>query len=271
MASMRFREATRCALGLLVAVASAGCGKSAAPSRPFSGTGGQISQQAADDIARHYAASLARQGGLPLDRVAGSSLSATAQQGKSSVSARMLDEGELSWSLSIKFFAIDGAEQMTYLHGATARMTVDARVRGRFVTAEHQARVGVHRWLDVQGLLPDVTTIEIDGAANDTADCAFASTDGSEERSYHLLSAGQFADVMKLKDEQANPYPLSGTARWDVAADAFTRDPNGTTEAHYEVAVVVTFNGTRYPTVEVNERYTYRVDLESGEVVRLPS
>jgi hypothetical protein len=34
---------------------------------------------------------------------------------------------------------------------------------------------------------------------------------------------------------------------------------------------VVTFNGTRYPTVEVNERYTYRVDLESGEVVRLPS
>jgi hypothetical protein len=268
MASIRFRGVTRYALTLLVVVTAAGCGKSASTSRPDSGTDARVSQQTADDLAGHFGASLA---GLPLDRAAGSSLTTTAQQGRSSLTARMVDEGELSWSLAIKFFAADGSEQMTYLHGTTASMTVDARVHGRLVTAEHQAQVGVHRWLDVQGLLPDVTTIEIDGAASDTAECAYASGDGSEERSYHLLSAGQLADVMKLKDESANPYPLSGTARWDVAADAFTRDPDGTTEAHYQVTVVVTFNGTRQPTIQVDKRYSYRVDLVTGEVTRLPS
>lgn len=266
MASLRLRGAASYATALLVVIVSAGCGRSASPTQPTARSS-QVSRQAADDIARHIGASLARQGGMPLDQVGGSSV--VALQGSSTTTERTMDEGEFSWWFSIQFFAADGALQTTYQHGSTARMTVESRARGRIVTAQHQARVGVHRLLDVRGLLPDVTTLEIDGAVNDTADCAFASGDSS--RSYHLRSAGQLTDVMKLKNESVNPYPLSGTARWNVVADATSAGPGGTTEAHYEVTVVVTFNGTRHPTVQIDKRYTYRTDLVTGEVVPLPS
>jgi hypothetical protein len=73
------------------------------------------------------------------------------------------------------------------------------------------------------------------------------------------------------KDESEDPYPLSGAARWAVEVDASSRNAGGTDEAHYQATALITFNGTRYPTIEVSESFRYPMDLRTGEIQRLPA
>ena len=129
----------------------------------------------------------------------------------------------------------------------------------------------MRRFLDVRGLLPSETELQVDGVANDTANAAFAALDGSASRRYDLLAAGSLEDLRQLKDSSQNPYPLSGVLLWQVTADAFEQTSEGTKEAHYEAKVKVTFNGTRYPTIEVEKSWRYQMDLETGEITPLPA
>ncbi|HYM81584.1 MAG TPA: hypothetical protein VEY91_09255 [Candidatus Limnocylindria bacterium] len=257
-----------------VAIAASGCGKNASPTMPAP-PDTPLSQQAADDLARHFGASLARTGGVPLSQVGSTDLPAIARgQAPHLVRSNLetlADEGEFSWSFSLTYYDANGNEQPGYHPLTTARVRVVARARGRLTTAEHQAFVGVYRLLDVQGLLPSETTIEIDGAANDTADCQFAASDGSAERRYHLLANGTLVDVRQLKDSSVNPYPLSGTARWNVVVNAFVQDQHGTVETHHEVTVVVTFNGTKHPDIDIDGTHHYQGDLDTGHVQRVPA
>jgi hypothetical protein len=271
---MRTASLTVFAASLLVVLSVSGCGRSAAPTTPRAMGPSGLTQQAANDLARQFGATLSRQG-LPLDRVGSTSLVAlargTAPDLRRSGPMAVTDEGGFAWSLSVTFFDAAGVPQLAYVPGVTARVVVVARARGNLVTAEHRAFVGLHRRLDVQGLLPVEEVLLINGAAHDTADCEFQARDGSASRSYHLLAAGALNDVRKLKDESVNPWPLSGTARWEVQVDAFVEDERGAREAHYQATVLVTFNGTRHPVIEINERWRYRMDLETGEVERLPA
>jgi hypothetical protein len=107
----------------------------------------------------------------------------------------------------------------------------------------------------------------VNGAAHDTADCVFAAVDTLPAREYHVLADGTLTDMRTLKDTSVNPYPLSGTLRWQVQADA----TEGAQHAHYRATVLVTFNGTRYPTIQVDEHYDYTFDLETGEITRRPA
>lgn len=278
MNALRYRPLVLPLALLALAITASGCGKGAAPSAPTPPAGSApMSQQAADDIALQFATTMSRQQGVPFSRLGSTNLSAIAQArvsppllGRSGALTRQ-DEGSLSWSLVLTFYDAAGNVQPTYDPVTTARLVVHAKVRGSLTTAEHQAFISSDRRLDVIGLLPMETTLEIDGTARDTADCSFAAADGSASRSYHLLGTGDLVDIRQLKDESVNPYPLSGTARWALVVDAMSQDASGTQEAHYQATVLVTFNGTRYPTIEVSESFRYRMDLETGTVERLPA
>ncbi len=261
------------AAGMLAALTT-GCGKDAAPTAAAPPRS-ELTSQAAKDIATQFGSTLSRQGGLGLNQVGQSTLLAMAR-GQGAAAAHpgqnvVQDEAEFTWSLSVTFFNEAGEEQLTFDPATTARMSVLARARGHVTTAERQASVGVRRSLDVDGLLPAETEIEIDGSSADSADCSFKAQDGTVERRYSILAAGALTDVRQLKDESVNPYPLSGTASWNVVADAFEHNDQGEATAHYEAKVKVTFNGTRFPTVEVEESYRYKLDLETGKITELPS
>jgi len=260
--------------GVFVVVIATGCGHHAAPTasvpqdtRPPS--------QVARDLAQNLSTTLSRDHGVPIDQVGTTRLEAAAQGRPDAVralrSATALDERNLSWSWTVVFYDADGHEQLMFVPGVTARAMIHANVRGSLSSAEHNASVGIERMLDVSGLLPAETELHIDGAAHDTAHCAFEAQDGSAARRYDLLSQGSLEDIRQLKDSSVNPYPLSGVLRWQVAADAFERTGDGEQEAHYDARVVVTFNGTRYPTIEIEEHWRYRMDLQTGEITELPS
>jgi hypothetical protein len=267
----RFR---RTITGLLVslglAAMAAGCGKSSSPSAPRATTTPPTAQ-ASRDIAQHFATTLSR-GGVPIDRIGRATLADLATPAARGLQrATLQDEIEFSWSLVVTFFDAENREQPTYIEGATEHAAVRAKARGRVSTAEYQATLAIDRALDVHGLLPATTEIEVDGTARDDATAAYEEADGSASRSYDLHGAGTLEDVRQSKDSEAHPYPLSGIARWNVVADASERDAKGTREAHYEARVKVTFNGTRYPTIEVEETWRYRMDLETGALMPLPS
>lgn len=258
----------------MLAVLTTGCGKDAAPTAATPRRS-EMTSQAAKDIAAQFGSTLSRQNGLAFNRVGGTTLQAMAR-GQGAVASRtgekvLTDEAEFSWSFSVTFFDADGRQQITFDPSTTARLAVLAKARGRVTTAEQQASIGTRRSLDVDGILPAETEIEIDGALNDTASCLFKARDGSLERRYFIVASGSLTDVRQLKDETVNPYPLSGTAKWQVTADAFERNSEGEASAHYEASVEVTFNGTEYPTITVDKRWRYSVDLETGAVTEIPS
>ena len=278
MKPLRFRIPLLLLASLALAIAASGCGKTAAPSAPSaSHQTSPMTQQAADDIAAQFAASVSAGGGVPLTGLGSTNMAAMARGqvsparlGRSGL-LRTEDQGTLSLSVSLTFYDAGGHEQPIYDPATTARVVARVKVHGTLSTAERQALVGSDRLLDITGLLPAETTLDINGSAADTADCAFAALDGSSSRHYHLLGTGVLTDIMKLKDEAVNPYPLSGTARWAVTADASVRDANGTQEAHYEATVLITFNGTENPTIEVNGTFHYRMDLKTGAIQRIPA
>lgn len=258
---------------LAVAVLTFGCSSGTTTTGP-QGRTTPLTQEAADDIAQQFATTMAREG-LPVGQVGGMSLSAIARGEmaglQSSKTPTTANDRNFSWSFIVTFYDAADLVQETFDRETTARMTVSARARGSASSSRHQAFLGVARDLDVHGLLPEETTLEIDGTSADTADCSFESRNGSVSREYHLLADGSLTDVMKLKDESENPYPLSGVARWHVKADALKTTEEGTKEAHYEATVTITFNGTRHPSIEVNKTFSYTFDMETGELERMPS
>jgi hypothetical protein len=254
-----------------LAFLAAACGKSASPLTPASTSSTSVPPAVADDVARQFGAALSRQGGLALTDVGSTTIEELASTkapswaGKTGP-AHVETEGSFTWSSAVTFYDAAGNLQQTFDPITTHRMNVHARAHGELIAAHHRAMVGTDRVLDVTGLLPADTELFLDGAVNDTADCAFESADGLQARHVRMEGDGALEDVRLLKDRRQNPYPLSGTARWHLRVDASAREGDDTDEAHYEVTVVVTFNGTAYPTIEVAERYRYRLNLETGEV-----
>ena len=113
-----------------------------------------MSQQAADDLALHFASTLSK-GGVPLNQAGATTLEALAL-GRASMPRAGLplsatDEVGFSWSLSVRFFDDDGEEQPLFVPGFTARMSLVGRARGSVTTARHRAS---HRRIRVSAPCP---------------------------------------------------------------------------------------------------------------------
>jgi hypothetical protein len=228
----------------------------------------------AQDIAAQFGKSIARQGGAPPTRLGTTTLQAIASdQAPMIQGARPLkatDDASFSWSFTVHFFDAAGNEQTTFIEGETAKLSAAVRAHGELMTAKFHSDFGTLRTLDVAGLLPVETTIEIDGALHDTANAVFTPTD-STSCEYHVLANGALVDVIQNKDQSVNPFPLSGTATWTATVDRISRNSEGTKSSHFEVTVVVTFNGTRHPDITVNKTFHFQTDLETGQVTRTPA
>jgi hypothetical protein len=262
---------------LVLALVAPGCGKDAtpatAPKAPASPA--PLTAQSAGDLARIVGASLAGQGSVPFTRLGNSALSAAARgeapELKTSRTGSLQDEGGSSWWFSVSWFDAAGNEQARFDSATTARMRALVRARGNLDAAGFHAAFGTARELDVTGLLPAETTIEIDGATDDTSRCSLASDDGTQLRRYDVVSDGRLVDVRQLKDETVNPYPLSGRAEWQVTAEALAVDGENRVEVRYQARVVITFNGTAHPTVVIDGTYRYRLNLDTGAIEPLPA
>jgi len=260
-----------------------------------------LSQQNADDIALQAAGSLTSSSGglmLELDAGRGSVPSNAALQSRPGNSgggtkhslpvdseARRLHPGDpmvatspasaettfsvgsITYTVMRSFYDAGGNELGGYGPTAT-RLRIVASASGSISTARWDATVGRSGILDVSGIESGADTLQFDGAGNDTAQCHFLSYDGTRERYFYALGGRSLEAVRLLKDRQANPYPLSGKARWAWTVDRLRSNNREDVEVHLTALVVVTFNGTADPEIVIDGTYHYHVNLTTGVVTR---
>lgn len=244
-----------------------GCGKSS------NVTGlGTAAQQASDDIAVQIgAAASADNGGMMTEIEGTSSAVPMAVQPATIDGVAAADttfaRGPFTITLNRTFYDIDG-NALQQWDPSAVRAVINSWVRGAVTGLRYQATVGRTGILNVNGLAAAVDTLLFDGTATDTTDARYTSLDGLRTVDVHVLATRVLANVRALKNRNVNPWPLSGTATWNVSVDKYATGPAGGIEAHYNAVVVVTFDGTPYADVTVNGRYRYRMNLQTGDVAR---
>jgi hypothetical protein len=261
---------------LVVATALAGCGGGGEDS-PVDPGGSNLSQSAADDIAVQASAGIvAGKGGwlAEVDAAAGmSGSSATAPLRLQmdvpvpSLSETTFTRAGITIRMTRRFFEENGTEVSGY--GPTVdRLMSTCRAYGTHTGPGYSGSLGRTSWLDVHNLLASKDTLEFDGGSSDTVNSSFTAMDESHTHYFYWRSQGSLTDVRALKDQGVNPYPLSGTASWEVSVDVLHEGDPGSVEAHIDARVVVVFKGTSEPDLWVNGLYRYKVNLDTGLVTR---
>jgi hypothetical protein len=251
---------------LAIALVAGGCGKSTSPTNP----GGGLDQASADDIALQTGFALNQ---LDLDVEGGiSSIAPTAPVRLRPVPLRALWDttvtvGGLTIQVTRDFY--DAQDQVLPGYGPDAvKLIWTSRIYGSIQTARDTATVGHSASVEFVGIQPADTAITINGAAFDTLLNVFRSYDGTRTRYFYWESALTITNVVMLRNEDQDNWPLSGTAALAVQADRLRSNDRGDVEKHLTATVVVTFNGANQPLVVVNGAYRYRWNMDTGALVR---
>ena len=250
-----------------IVIALGGCGKSS----DVTGVGA-AAQQAADDIAVQIGASASADNGGMMTEIEGTrsavpmALQPASIEGVTAADTTFA-RGPFTITLERIFFDIDDNALQPWDPSAV-RAVIHSWLRGAVTGVRYQATAGRTGTLNVNGLAAAVDTLVFDGTATDTTDARYASLDGSRTADVHVLSTRVLAGVRALKNRGVNPWPLGGTATWNLSVDKYANTPRGGLEAHVDAVVVVTFDGTPYADVTVNGRYRYRLNLQTGDVAR---
>jgi hypothetical protein len=249
------------------AIILGGCGKSS----DVTGLGA-AAQQTADDLAVQVGASASADNGGLMTEIEGTTSAVPMALQPSSIDGvaaadTTFTRGPFTITLERTFYDVDG-NALQQWDASAVRVQIGSWVRGSVTGVRYQATLGRTGTLDVSGLAAAVDTLVFAGTATDTTDARYTSLDGLRTVDVHVLATRVLAGVRALKNRNVNPWPLSGTATWNLSVDKFASGPRGGIEVHYEAVAVVEFDGTQYADVTVNGRYRYRMDLLTGGVSR---
>ncbi|HTR96827.1 MAG TPA: hypothetical protein VMH61_02905 [Candidatus Acidoferrales bacterium] len=250
-------------LALAALAAVAGCSKSTSTVTPTA----NLSQTDSDDIAQQVGADVAGQSNAAVG-ASSARPSFSSPQGASAQAVlgdTTFTAGGITWTLSRTWYDAGGNAQAGYNPVTTVRMIASARGTGAVSGTSFSASFGGYGLLDVNGVAAAQDTLLTQATHADTLQSAFTSLSGVS-RQFYCQQSSNWVDVRQLKPVSSNPWPLSGTATFQVDADRLRSSNRGDVEAHLAATVVVTFNGTRYPTVSVDGKYRYQLDLMTGAV-----
>lgn len=258
-------RAPAAALAMAAVLVLSGCSDN--PTSPEN----SLTTQDADVIAAQLAASLSSGNGgamVEIDAARESAVSATSGGFPTAAAETTFASGSVTYTLSITFFDADGVELPGY-DTTAVRMVVAARATGSFSSPHYTATVGHSALHDVTGIEPSTDRLTFNGEADDTLNADFTDQEPSGARSFDWTSATDWEDVVALKDDAVNPYPLSGRLVWSAVVDVVVLRDGKQIAAHHEVTAWVTFNGTRYPEIVINGTHHYVADLETGAMQRV--
>jgi hypothetical protein len=117
---------------------------------------------------------------------------------------------------------------------------------------------------DVSGFLPSATELVISGAARDSMKYRFTG-DGYDLNGDAIWVEGVEA-LRWSKDTETNPYPLSGRESIFVDQNWTYTSAQANSADHQKANVVITFNGTQWADLTVDDRYHFKLDLSTGQV-----
>ena len=232
----------------------------------------QFTAQDADLMAAQLGASLASSNGgamVEIDVAREQAVSAAASGGFPTASAETtFTRGNMDYTLSVSFFDATGAELPGW-DTTAVRMTLQARAHGTVSSSQYTVDVGHASLHDITGIEMSSDQLTFNGEADDTLNADFVDPETAGAASFDWLSTTDWENVVALKDDTVNPYPLSGRLVWTAVANLVAMQNGQLATGHYEVTAWVTFNGTRYPEIVIEGSHHYVVDLETGAVQRV--
>lgn len=126
-------------------------------------------------------------------------------------------------------------------------------------------RLGSSGEYDVRGVQQAAPEYVFSGASRDTSDYRMVIPDVDIEGRCTWLAGSQAVRWSKAWDR---PYPLGGRQHYDVDLEWIVRSNQGDQRDHVKASVVIEYDGTRFATMTVDGQYRFRLDLETGTVVR---
>ncbi|HSJ65033.1 MAG TPA: hypothetical protein VK922_14170 [Gemmatimonadaceae bacterium] len=163
---------------------------------------------------------------------------------------------------SYRLFDEAGSPQSAYDPVTTASATFTSAMSGSATHDAFSATFTRQRTFTVSGLEGDETTHTWNGTGTATHSRTHHG-DGSLTRSYAMTSSTTVTSVVLPFPQSPGSWPLSGTI---VRQVSFTRDGAGPGRAGTRT-VTVTFNGTQFVPMMVNQR-AFTLDLATGRPVR---
>ena len=149
------------------------------------------------------------------------------------------------------------------------RLHWTSRATGTWSSEGDTATVGHASRFDVLGIEPAQDTLEIDGQCLDTLMTHFTCLDGQTSKFMRWTGVLTYQDVRVLKSTlSSGGWPVSGYGLLVITADRLrSRDP-GDVEQHVSSFILVRFDGTHQPMVQVNACYYYTWNMATGQIAR---
>lgn len=254
---------TAAALAALLALTGCGTSRTTAPAPISQNQANEVAQQVAFLVmlspdmtsvpsTAHAPVAFADSRGLNMHR------------GRGNSALRVRGESDLAWTFDVTWYDAAGNEQMAFDSATTARVVTHQTGRGTYSDVGFNATMGHAADVDLSGLLASAPQVTVSATRSDTLQANYSGQEG--EAQLTLRCTGGMAQVTRTKPLESHPYPASGSASWAVDGHRAAQTANGSYADDYEVSVVVTFNGTRYVPLVVDERCQYLLDLDTGVV-----
>ncbi len=162
-----------------------------------------------------------------------------------------------NFSRVVSFFDADGFEQDAYNPVTTASIRMLIEMSGAVERDGWTATIARSRDVTVSGLEGEETERTWDGTSS-TAVTRSQHTDENGTRTYDMSGVGTIEAVVRGVPRDVNPWPLSGTITRSITVN-ITNGPNG--DVTRERTVVVTFNGTQFATLTLDNGEVFEIDL----------
>ena len=249
--------------GIVLLAGVSGCSDDSNPTSPEPA----VSQQEADDVALQTVVAV----GIFSDDF-GNAVSATPAGPAARPSRAMWDTtitsaSGLTYQASRDFY--DAADNVLPDYGPTAvRMRWMSHAGGLIVTPRDSCTVGHALVLDARGIQSTVDTLRLDGIQTDTLLNKFTSYDGMRTRIYNWRSILSLINVRFPKSQIVTGLRPTGLVTLAIAVDRLRTYNHLDIESHFDVAVVITFDGSTVARVLVDGRYAYNWNLLTGEITR---
>ncbi len=172
----------------------------------------------------------------------------------------------LTITIDRTFYDDEGNPSEEYDPETTVRMTRLRTVVGTIERPRRYAIIDHEGFIDVDGIAPYDIQRTINGDGHRNVESHFSSWWRPQHRTFIGEYTWTINDVVRLADHTVNPYPLSGTIDATNHSIMTVETPHGEYTREVDLALTVTFDGTRYALVEMDNGLFYWVDLETGQV-----
>lgn len=171
-------------------------------------------------------------------------------------------------TIDLTFYDAAGIESEVYDSLTTVRMTREMTIEGTIEGFQRTATINHHSLLERDHIAPSDTVSIINGTATRMVSSTFMPRWRPLERhieAEHHLSKNQ---ILVGRDRELYPYPISGTIEGNSTITRSAERFNDHREATLEIGYTLTFDGTRYARMEMDNGFVYWIDLDTGESYR---